>query len=109
MPRIILDAVAIADLTDHLDVEHGPLKHALGLDALAFFFELSLPPVKLVFNTPERVETRLIARYVVGFGIDRQPQIGLLHLSGERLDLLQRFDFISPKRYPVREVVVGRI
>ena len=50
MPRVILDAVAVADLLDHFEIEHGALPDALGLDALALLIQLGLPPVQLVFD-----------------------------------------------------------
>ena len=40
-------------------------------------------------------------------GIDGEPQIGLLHLAGERIDLLQRFDLIAPQADAIGEIVVG--
>ena len=52
--------------------------------------------------------TRLLAHDVVRLGINRQTQIGLLHLPGQRIDLFQRFDFIAPQADAVREIVVGR-
>ena len=36
MARVVLDAVAVADLPDHLEVEHRPLVQPLRLEQLAF-------------------------------------------------------------------------
>ena len=36
--RVVLDAVAVADGFDHLEVEASALVDALGLDEAAFFF-----------------------------------------------------------------------
>src|ERR1035438_6219735 len=47
MPRIILDAVAVADLLHHLQVEHGALPQALRFDQLALFLQFLMPPVEL--------------------------------------------------------------
>ncbi len=41
--RVVLDAVAVADGLDHLEVEAGALVDALRLDHAAFVFELWLP------------------------------------------------------------------
>ena len=41
--RVVLDAVAVADGTDHLQVEAGALVDALRLDEAAFFFEVGFP------------------------------------------------------------------
>ena len=40
MPRVVLDAVAVADLANHLEVEHRPLVQPLRLEQLAFRLEL---------------------------------------------------------------------
>ena len=39
--RVVLDAVAVADLLDHLEVEHRPLVQPLGLEHLALALELA--------------------------------------------------------------------
>ena len=36
MAAVILDAVAIAEFLDHLQIEHGPLLQPLGLDQPVF-------------------------------------------------------------------------
>ena len=50
MARVVLDAVAVADLADHLEVEHGALLEALRLDQLALLFEFGVPPLQLAFG-----------------------------------------------------------
>ena len=40
-------------------------------------------------------------------GINRQAQIILLDLAGERIDLLERFDFVAPQTDAIGVVVVG--
>ena len=45
MPRIIFDAVAIADGAHHFDVEHGALHDALRFDKFSLLLQLFLPPV----------------------------------------------------------------
>ncbi len=47
MPRIILDAVAVADLLHHFEIEHGALVQPLRLDQLALLFQLRTPPFQL--------------------------------------------------------------
>ena len=37
--RVVLDPVAVADLPDHLEVEHRPLVQPLGLEELALVLE----------------------------------------------------------------------
>ena len=47
MARIVFDAVAVADLPDHFQIEHGALVEALRFDQLAALFQLLLPPLEL--------------------------------------------------------------
>jgi excinuclease ABC subunit B len=61
-------------------------------ERIQFFF----PPLELVFDALERVRARFVAHHIVRLRIDRQPQIGLLHLAGQRVDLFQRFDLVAP-------------
>ena len=97
MPRVILDAVAVADLLDHLQIEHGALPDALRLDALALFLQLAVPPLQLVLRCCAARCCASLGHHIVRLRIDRQPQIGLLHLAGQRIDLLQGLDFIAPQ------------
>ena len=50
MTRVVLDAVAVADLLDHLEVEHRPLVQALRLEQLALLFELGAADGELVLD-----------------------------------------------------------
>ena len=43
MPRVVLDPVAVADLLDHLEIEHRPLVQPLGLERPARGLELRQP------------------------------------------------------------------
>ena len=44
VPRVVLDAVAVADLLDHLEIEHRPLVQPVGLEDLALGLELAAIP-----------------------------------------------------------------
>ena len=44
VPRVVLDPVAVADLLDHLEIEHRPLVQAVRLEDLALRLELSAVP-----------------------------------------------------------------
>ena len=48
--RIVLDAVAIPDLLDHLQIEHRPLPEPLRLDQLVLVHQFRMPPSKLFFD-----------------------------------------------------------
>ena len=44
VPGVVLDAVAVSDLLDHLEIEHRPLVQAVGLEDLALGLELAPVP-----------------------------------------------------------------
>ena len=50
MPRIVFDSVAISDLADHLQIEHGALIQALRFDQLALLLQFGMPPLQLFFD-----------------------------------------------------------
>ena len=54
VPRVVLDAVAVADLLDHLEVEHRPLVQAVRLEHLAFGLELTAIPGELRLDALDR-------------------------------------------------------
>ena len=54
VPRVVLDAVAVAHLLDHLQVEARALVNALRLDDAALLFQFALPPGKLLKNGLDR-------------------------------------------------------
>ena len=45
---VVLDAVAVADLLHHFEIEHGALLQALRFDEFALFLEFPAPPLQLV-------------------------------------------------------------
>src|SRR5579863_4290002 len=109
MARIILNAVAVPDIANHFQIEHGALPNALRFNPLAFFLQLATPPTQLVFDTSQSVRAHLRRHHIVLLGVDRKPQKHLLHLAGQGIDLLERLDLVAPHAYTEREVVIGRI
>ena len=107
MARIIFDAVAIADLADHLQIEHGALVQALRFHQLAALFEFLLPPFQLRLDAAQRAFARFGRHYVMRFGIDRQAQIGLADLAEHRVDLAEAVHFVAPQLDAISVIVVG--
>src|SRR5581483_3822478 len=105
--RIVLNAMAVSDRANHLQVVHGPLVHTLGLHDAALLLQFLLPPCQLLLDGFDRRSLGLVLHHVVRLGVDRQANVFLLHRSEQRIDLRQRFDFISPQLNPVGHVVVG--
>ena len=95
MPGIIFDAVAVADLAHHFQVEHGALIEPLRLDDLPLLVELLLPPVQLGQDTAHGLFPGFFGHHVVRFGVNGQAQIGLAHLSQQRVDLREALDLIA--------------
>ncbi len=108
MARIIFDAVAVADLADHLQIEHWCAATGAALRCACLLFRARPSTSCSSFSMlRSALCARLGRHHVVRLGIDRQAQIGLLHLAGERIDLLQRFDLIAPQADAIGGVVVG--
>ena len=109
MPRIILDSVAISDLPDHFQIEHGALIQPLRLDQLAILFELRMPADQLFIDALQRLLARLRRHHIVRLRINRKAQIGLPHLAQQRVDLAQALDLVAPHFDAIGVVFVGRI
>ena len=56
VPRVVLDAMAIPDLADHLEIEHRPLVQPLGFQQPAVAFEMTAPLGKLGFDPFRRFD-----------------------------------------------------
>ena len=108
VPRVVLDPVAVAHRAHHLQVEPRALPHPLCFHRLALPLQFLVPPLELGCDRRHRLLFGVVAHHVVRLGVDRQPQIGLPHLPGERVDLRQRVDLVAPQLDPVGPVVVGR-
>src|ERR1017187_6858274 len=105
--RVVLDAVAVAHLLDHLEIEARALMNALRLDDPSLLLQLRFPPRQLFQDGLHRRLLALRLHHVVGLGIHRQARILLLHGSEQGIDLGQRFDFIAPQLDAIGVVVVG--
>ena len=65
MARVVLDAVAVADLLDHLEIEHRPLMQPLRLEDLALRLELrrgSATSSSLIVSTARFVRSRGVTK-----------------------------------------------
>ena len=70
MPRVVLDAVAVPDLPDHLEIEHRPLMKPLGLEQLSFRFKQRAMLIELLLDRLDR-ELRPVPRgHEVGLRVD---------------------------------------
>src|SRR5580704_2811109 len=108
VPRVVLDAVAVTHLLDHLEIETRTLMHSLRLDDAALLFELALPPGQLFEDRRDGCALALRLHHIVRLGVDGQADVFLLHGAKERIDLCQRFDLVAPQLDAISRVVICR-
>ena len=99
VPRVVLDAVAVADLLDHLQIEHGALVQPLRLDQLALFFQLRLPPLQLRADARHGALACLLRHHIVRLW-DRSAAAGRSAAPGPAADRSARGS--RPRRPTVR-------
>ena len=94
---IVLDALANADLPQHLDVVLRALLDALRLQQLAFAFEVFHSRRQLRLDVLDR-PLHLVRRHnVVGGGIERDVGEHALYFAGERVHLRDAVDLVAEK------------
>src|ERR1700730_10363397 len=109
MARIVFDAFAESDFEHHFNVEARPLLDSLSLDELHLRNEQLLLFRELDFDLLDRVQYLVPARDVVARRKDRESPELLPDVPGERIEQLQRLDFVVEEREPDRILgVLGR-
>src|SRR3954451_9759568 len=93
--RVVLDAVAEAELAQHLHVELGALAESMGLEQLALVLELLAARFELVADLLEcSLDRRAVGRVVRG-----RPDADVFELrvdlAGERVEVLDRLDLVA--------------
>jgi hypothetical protein len=69
--RVVLNAVAVADLFDHFQIEHGSLPQPLRLDVFTLAGKFSVPPTQFLFDRLHRALAGFRAHHIVSLGINR--------------------------------------
>ena len=100
-PGVVLDALAEADLQQHLHVVAGALGDALGLDEFAVLAEELHPLVALPAYLLHRLHDPLPWDDVVGGRIDGQVADEVLHLPGNGVDLGDAVDLVPEELHPI--------
>ena len=95
MPRIILDAVAVAHRLNHLQVKARALIDALRLDHVPFGLQFAHPLIQLGQNGGDGSGLAFRLHHVVAFGINRQSRVGLFHGAEERINLREGLDLVA--------------
>ena len=103
---VVLDAGARAGALDHLQVEHGPLFQALGLQQLAVLHHPFQPLLKLLADVPGGLEQGGAGGDVVAVGVDADGgQVGGL-LAGEGVELGDGLDLVAEQADPPGAILV---
>ena len=95
VPRVVLDAVAVADLVDHLEIEHRALVQPLRLEQAPFCFEHAAAPRQFFLDRLDGAAGALPRGDEMGLRIDRDLVVLAQRLAGERVERRQRVDFIA--------------
>ena len=97
---VILDALAVADLTHHFDVIIGALGNALGLQQLALLFELGHPLLQVALDDGDVFLHVAVVGGVVGSGEYRRVLQGGQHMAADHLDFRNAVDLVPEEFHP---------
>ena len=92
--RVVLDAGAVAELGDHLEVEQRALLEPLRLDQLVRGAQFREPPAQLHLDLVDRAQQPLARRHVVRRREHREPRHLAQHLAGQRIEERERLDLL---------------
>ena len=105
---VIFDALAVADLAEHLDVEAGALLEAGGFEDQSLLFHFGEALVQLQEDALDGALEALGRGDVVAGGVDVDGVKGFEDLAGEGVDLDDAFEFVAEELEAEGEIVVGR-
>ena len=105
---VVLDARAEPDLPHHLDVVVGAHPQPLRLQQLALTLEFGEPLGEFLFDGGDRVRHPLRTGHVVGGGEDAQRIDLADHVTGQRVQVVQRLDLVTEELDANRQLLVGR-
>ena len=110
MPRVVLDAVAVADLLHHLEVEHRPLMQPLRLEHLAQSTRARSAARSSSALIDSTADPRLLARRdEMRLRIDGDLVVLAAALPGQRIERRQRIDIVAEQLDAKRLLFVRRI
>ena len=109
MPRVVLDAVAVSDRLNHLEIEHCALVYSLRLHYAALFFQFHLPPGELFFDRLDGFVLGLLLHHIMGLRVDWKAHVLLLDRAEQWIDLREQFHLIAPQLDAISHVIVSGI
>ena len=106
MPRIVLDAMAIAHRPDHFQVELGALRDPLGFHELILFLEIDDALVQFLFDARNRPFVPIRRNEIVRVRIDRDFRQLPERLSRKRIDFMNGIDHVAEQFDPDGDRVI---
>src|SRR5687768_8745675 len=108
MSGIVLDAVAIANLFHHFEIEERPLMDALRLQQPPLVFEQGFPSLEFLFDRPDSTFDSGTRHDEVALGINGQTlQLARL-VAGQWIERGKLVDFIAPELDAEADIFIGR-
>ena len=109
MPRIVLDPVAVADLPDHLEIEHRALVQPLRLEHPSLVLEEVAALGQLGLDRLGGVLEPIAGGDEVRLRVDGDALVAAQRLAGDRIEGGQLVHLVAEQPDPHRRLVVGRV
>ena len=109
MPAVVLDAVAAAELGEHLQVVLRAHPQALGLEQLARLLELPQALAELDLDRGDGAARPLVAGHVVGGGEDDQLLQVAEQLAGHDVETAHPLDLVAEQLDAHGVLLVGGV
>src|SRR5262249_51606861 len=108
MTRVVLDAMAVADLANHLEVEHRALVKPLRFEKLSFLLQVTAVLFELRLDGLDRLLRPIARRDEVRLGIHGDLVEPPDHLAGERIEPRQLVDLVAEQPDAQRMLLIRR-
>ena len=108
MARVVLDAGAVAQLAEHLEVEGGPLAEARGLERPALRLHLADPQLHLGLDVGDGLAELVLGRHEVRGREDVELLALRQQLPGERVELRDPLHLVAEELDPDDDLGAGR-
>ena len=107
--RVVLDAGAVAELAQHLEVERRPLAEPRGLERAALRLELADPLLHLGLDVDDGLLELVGRRHEVGRRVDVRLLALREQLAGQRVELGDPLDLVAEELDPDERLLRRRL
>ena len=104
--RVVLDAVAMPRLGEHVQIEERPLHEPLRFEQLPLLKQPGMVLVELFPDRDQRPREVLFAGHVVGPREERHAVLAGQFAPGQRVEAGQSFDLIAVEPHPEPQILV---